>query len=43
MLEYKLGDDMGMDRRLNRLFDEMLEDIKYSKIAAFTKVLYQDK
>ncbi len=32
---------MKSDRRLNMLFDEMLEDVKYSKIAAFTRTLYQ--
>ncbi len=32
---------MKMDRRLNQLFDEMLEDIKYSKIAAFARTLHQ--
>lgn len=30
-------------RKLNLLFDEMLEDIKYSKIIAFTRTLYQNE
>ncbi len=28
-------------RRMNLLFDEMFEDVKYSKIIAFTRTLYE--
>lgn len=30
---------MNSYRRLNAVFDEMIEDVKYSKIAAFTKTI----
>ena len=27
-------------KKLNRMYDEMMNDLAYSKIAAFTKVFY---
>ena len=31
---------MNTYRRLNMMYDEMMNDLKYSKIAAFTKNLH---